>query len=490
MGRYRQFTSCVALLLCGLLATGCGAGLITGVAASDSGGGASAPPTLGLSAEMPLVPAPGTTRSVLIANAPIAAAAVLLVRLEVEGAGDDQLDPVASGQGGGTSITFTLNTTNIRAAVGDPVVDVPASLHVFVDGKRIGAPFPVKLARQPRATLVLPAGQSELFLSPFGERISLRLDGLRSTVAGNLEVLVVTRDPETAPTAAVPEPVLARLATDVQFAGTSDGMPVVSAVVPGSEYPLPARILVRDALAGESTAVENAIYRPDVALALPAQGPTTGGTLVTLIGTALVPPDFSSGGFPVPLAFDDVELSFEKGGRVTTLPRADFRTAESGTDRLVFTMPQSPDGRPDEVDIVLRVRSGAQVATIVAGQKFLFANPDPFFGPRGAVLDRMPVAIASIALDDAPGTAGAPDLAVLTEQGGVGFLQLLLAQQNGMFQAFGAPRRIGDHENAAERGPRDVCVGDFDGDQVPDVFLVNEGAVQAVHHLVLGQAAP
>jgi hypothetical protein len=490
MGRFRKFTSSVVLLACLSLSTGCGAGLITGIAASDSGGGGGAAPTLGLSAELPLVPAPGTTRSVLVANAPIAAAAALRIQLEAAGAGDDQLDPVASGQGGGTSITFTLNTANIRAAVGDPVVDVPATLRVFVDGRLITAPVPVKLARQPRATLLLPTGQTQLFLSPFGERIALRVDGLRSTVASNLEVLVTTRDPETAPTTANPSPELRRLATDVQFAGTSEGLPVLTALVPGNAFPLAAKVVVRDALAGESKPVENAFYRPDIALALPAQGPTTGGTLVTLIGTALAPPDFLAGQFPVPMAFDDVELSFAKGGRVTTLPRADFRTAESGADRLVFTMPQSPDGRPGQVDIVLRVRSGTQVATVVAGQQFLFANPDPFFGPRGAVLDRMPVAIAPIALDDAPGIDGAPDLAVLTEQGGVGFLQLLLAQQNGMFQAFAAPRRIGDHENAAERGPRDLCVGDFDGDQVPDVFLVNEGGVQAVHHLVLGQVAP
>ncbi len=59
-----------------------------------------------------------------------------------------------------------------------------------------------------------------------------------------------------------------------------------------------------------------------------------------------------------------------------------------------------------------------------------------------------------------------------------------------MFQPFAAPRQIGDHEVLAERGPRDLCVGDFDGDGTPDVFIANAGDITAIHHLVLGQRAP
>ncbi|MGB3970089.1 MAG: FG-GAP-like repeat-containing protein, partial [Planctomycetota bacterium] len=321
-------------------------------------------------------------------------------------------------------------------------------------------------------------------LSPFGERVQVRVGGLRSAAASDLQFAVTTRDPAGA------GGTITRLGTDVRFELPDGGLPVVSAFVPGNTFPERAVLVVTDAIAGESTRVENAFYRPDVALALPGQGPTTGGSLLTLIGTALVPYDFDSGSATPVLAFDDVELSFAKGGRVTVLPRADLRIAESSSDRLVFTVPPAPDGRPGQVDIVLQVKVGDVTAAVTASQVFLFANPDPFFGPRGVVLDRLPVAIAPIALDQAPSTAGAPDFAALTDQGGVGFVQLLLAQQNGMFQAFAAPRQIGDHENAAERLPRDLGVGDFDGDQVPDLFVVNEGAATAIHHLVLGQAAP
>jgi hypothetical protein len=309
MGRSRILPQRAAFAVWLLLASSCGAGLITGIATSGGNGAGTPPPALGLSATLPLVPAPDSTRSVLVANAKIAATASLRVRIEIDGAGDDQLNAVASGQGGSTSITFTLVTTAIQARVGNlTAADVPGKLLVFVDDQRLGEPLPVVLARQPRAELELESGQAERSLSPFGERVRVRVEGLRSTVASNLELLVTTRDPATVPTAADPEPVVARLATDLQFETTTDGVPVLSAFVPGSAFPLAAEIVVRDALAGESTKATNVFYRPDVALALPSQGPTTGGSLLTLIGTALVPPDFAAGVAPAPLAFADVEV--------------------------------------------------------------------------------------------------------------------------------------------------------------------------------------
>lgn len=476
-----------------LLLGACGAGLITGVVSSERGGGTGEvrPPELSLSPIVPLVPPANATRSVVVANVQIATTATLRVRLEAAGVGVDQVNPVASGQGGSTLITFTLATAPIVAVVGDPTaVDVAAQLSVWVDDRLVAAPVPIVLARQPRATLVVEAGATEQFVSPLGERVRVRVDGLRSELASDVQLLVVTPDPDVTVAAGQPRPTITRLGTDVRFEPSPGGVPEISAFVPGNSFPVRAELVVLDAVAGVSTRVMNAYYRPDIALALPGQGSTTGGSLLTLIGTALAPHDFASLAGPAPYAFDDVALSLVKGGRITELPREDFRTAESGRDRLVFTMPPSPDGRPGQVDIVLRVQLGGVTATVVASQVFLFANPDPFFGPRGVVLDQLPVAIAPIALDQAPSTTAAPDFAVLTDQGGVAFLQLLLAQQNGMFQPFAAPRQIGDHEVAAERQPRDLCVGDFDGDGVPDVFVANAGEATAVHHLVLGQQAP
>ncbi len=470
----------------------CGAGLITGIASSKGGGGTAElrPPELSVSPLLPLVPETNATRTVVVANAQIAAAARLRVRIEAAGVLVDQPGPTASGQGGSTLITFVLDTAPIVAAVADATAaDVDGRLDVLVDDVPIAPSVPILLVRQPSARLVLQPQASERFLSPLGERVQVRVEGLRSTDVSGLQMLVTTADPSRSPAAGQPWPTLTRVCTDLRVDSTAPDT-VLSAVVPGSTFPVNAHLFVRDAIAGESTVAANAWYRPDIALALPSQGPTTGGSLVTLIGTALVPFDLSGVHTPATLKFDDIEISFAKGGRITTLAAEDFRQAESGTDRLVFTMPASPDGRPGKVDIVLRTHLGAATAQIAVGQLFLFANPKPFFGPRGAVLDREPVAVVPILLDAEPGTIAAPDFAVLTEQGGVGFLQLLLAQQNGMFQPFAAPRQIGDHEVAAERNPRDICTGDFDGDGVPDLFLANGGAATAVHHVVLGRARP
>jgi len=478
----------IALLASGL--AGCGAGLFTGIAASSDGGRAGGAPELSAASIVPLAPAPGTFRSIVVANAQIAAAATLRVRIDANGVGDDQLTPQAAGQGGTTAIRFELSTPTILASVADPTAaDLPATLSVFVDGRLVASPLPIVLARQPRASLQLPAGVTQRFVSPLGERVAVRVDGLLAAQIADVQLLVVTRDSNAAATAGAPPPTVSRPGADLRFEAADGGVPVVSAILPGNAFPGRAEILVRDAVAGQSTRITNAWYRPDIVLALPGRGATTGGAVVTLIGSALVPFAFPATGTPQ-LSFDDVELSFAKGGRVTPLPREDFRTLESGVDRLVFTVPASPDGRPGQVDIVVRVQLDGAVAEVTASDEFLFANPDPFFGPRGIVLDQLPVRVAPILLDQAPGTDAAPEFAVLSEQGGVAFLQLLLAQQNGMFLPFGGPRRIGDPEVAAERQPRDLCVGDFDADGVPDVLIANAGAATAVHHLVLGQASP
>jgi hypothetical protein len=476
-------------LLLSLAATGCGAGLITGIVASDRGGGAAAapPPELSVATLLPLVSAPNTVRSVVVANAQIATTARLRVRLLANGVGVDQLQPTATGQGGSTSISFVLATAPILATVADPTLaDVAGTLQVFVDDREVASAVPITLARQPRAFLELPAGEQQRFVSPLGERIALRVEGLRSNTADALQVIVATRDPASASAATR----LVRLGAGIRVESTDALATVVSVAVPGNPLPGLVELTVRDAVAGLSTTITNAYYRPDISVALPSEGPTTGGTPVSLIGTALAPLGDASGPQPAPWDFSGVRILFVKGGRITVLDADDLRRDESNASLLSFNVPASPDGRPGQVDVVLEVDMGGVTGRDTASQVFLFANPDPFFGPRGIVLDQAPIAIAAIKLDDAPSESQAPDMATLTRQGGVGFLQLLLAEQNGMFQPFGAPRRIGDPEVAAERGPSDLCVGDFDGDQVPDLFLANSGAAVATHHLVLGQRRP
>ncbi|MEQ1632124.1 MAG: VCBS repeat-containing protein, partial [Planctomycetota bacterium] len=239
--------------------------------------------------------------------------------------------------------------------------------------------------------------------------------------------------------------------------------------------------------------VEGAYYQPDVEVALPAQGSTRGGTKLTLIGRALLP--LVPGRSPGEPDFDALRIQLRKGDRIVDLDPAAIVRDESSLDRLVFFVPPSPDGRPGDVGIALRVGVAAPpkpplIAEVVARSVFRFANPEPVFGPRGALLDRDPIAVVPIALEGAPTSTQATDFAVLYSAGGAASVQLLAAQENGLFIRFGPARRIGDPEVAGERSPRDLLSGDFDRDGIPDLLVINEGAATATMHFVRGQAAP
>ncbi len=490
----RHLASALALAVACLFGlAGCGAGLITGVASSSSGGsqsgGARAPELSLITPVLPLVPQAGRTARLLVSDADLSMDAAVQVDLVAEGVTMRQ--PIASvdAQNGATTITVELETAALLTQIDPTAADVSAQFVVSATGGPVADPVGALLVRQPTLQLVTPAASSELRLSPLGDYVTMTVDGLLATDPSEVEVVVSTRDPQ----ASVAGERIVRFATDVSFAPSVNGLPTVTALLPGNDFPDEVELQVRDQVAGVSTIAGNAIYGPRIEFALPAQGPTTGGSLVTLIGTALVPYDFST--TPAQLDFEGVSLCFMKGGRMTELEPQDFRAAESGSDRLVFIMPPSPDGRPGRVTIKLRidgVRPGGApfVANFDADQEFLFANPDPFFGPRGAVLDRTPVAVAPIQLDNAPAKDAAPDFAILTEQGGVAFVQILLALQNGMFQPFATPRQVGDHQLALQRNPKDLLVGDFNHDNIPDLFVVNEGIGDAEHLVICGQARP
>lgn len=480
---------------CALGLGGCGAGLIGGIASSSSGSSGSearAPQLSITSSVLPLVPATGDVRTVILAGLQLVGAEVeVQIFRPVEGGEPDPADialqknAIVRVQGTSTIVSFELDLSVIAAGVANPsAVDLDALLRVMADDQEIAPPISVVLVRQPSARLVLDESVTEAIIPPAGGCVEIEVEGLLSTDPAAVQVLVTTRDPESS----IPGATVTRLVTDVEFLTVPSGIPTLEVTIPGNQFPDAVTFQVLDAIAGQSEPITNAYYRPDIALALPGQGPTTGGSLLTLIGSALVP--YDSGTAPAQFDFDRISLTFEKDGRVTELPREDFRIADSGSDRLVFTMPPSPDGRPGLVDIILKIRLDEFDAEVTA-KLFLFANADPYYGPRGAVLDQPSVAAMPVHLDNAPSVADAPDFAILTEQGGVGYLQLLLAQQNGMFQPFAAPRKIGNHEIAAEHSPRDLLVGDFDGDGIPDLFVVNEGGnSDAVHHVVLGQGRP
>ena len=482
----------LVLLLVGAGAAACGAGLVTGALANNQGGSGSEASLPQLSLPEPRLPlAPpatvtGLARTVVVANTQLPVSAQLRVEVRAVVAGQlvtaPQRSPtVLSGQGNSTIIGFELDMEPIVAVVGDPsaTADLDGELMLLVDGQEIADPVPVELLRQPAAWM---EGGTQQFLSPLGgTQVLLRLSGLRATSPADLQVFVTTRDPN------VLGAEVTRPCNGVELVAEGDEH-VVRALVPGNTFSGLASLSVDDRIAGESTEVNSAFYGPDVSVALPAQGPTTGGTLVTLIGRALAPLETS--GQPAP-AFDRLEILFRKGGREVALPAEALRRAESSLDRLVFTMPPSPNGRPGRVDIVLRASLEGEVTVeAIADRVFLFGNAQPVFGPRGAVLDRQPVDVAAISLEAASSILQAPDFGVLYSEGGVAFLELLMAEENGMFIRFGAPKQIGDPEVLAERDPRDLVAGDFDGDGVPDLAIINAGGITAAMHIVPGRLAP
>ncbi|MFN9333273.1 MAG: hypothetical protein ACK6D1_11840, partial [Planctomycetota bacterium] len=128
--------------------SGCGAGLVAGAASSNSGGGggSSSPPSLSIGGVLPLVPAPGVRRTVVVANAGLGGSAVV-VQLRAAGVVAEQADATAVTQGAATQVAFTLTTAAIAAAVADPsAADLPADLRVLVGGREVAPPIVLTLA--------------------------------------------------------------------------------------------------------------------------------------------------------------------------------------------------------------------------------------------------------------------------------------------------------------------------------------------------------
>ncbi|MGE3174231.1 MAG: FG-GAP-like repeat-containing protein [Planctomycetota bacterium] len=476
---------------------GCGAGLVGGALASNNDPPPPAevqPPSLSLPAQdFPLVPVPAAiARTVVVANAQLLPTANLQVQLRAGGVSVEQGAPtIVSGPGSSTVVGFDLRTDPIRAALGADL-DLAAVLAVLVDGSEIADPVPVTLLRQPRLRLL---DGPTVFLSPIGgQTIRLAVRGMRSADQNGIQVAVTTAD------AVNTIATVTRLCQQPAFAEPVPGVDppllegerLVTAEVPGNTFSGPATFSVDDPISGRSQAVGGAFYRPELSVMVPALGSARLGASVTLIGRALAP--LIAGSTTGAIDFDRVAIDLRKGTRIGGVLDLDRET--STLDRLVFKMPPSPDGRPGDVTIVVKVAmpgaTGEVLAEVQAQGLFVYANPEPVFGPRGTLFDVEPVALAPIALEGAPFEAQATDFGVLyTEGAGTTSVQLLASLENGLFTRFGNARRISAPQSLTELDPRDLTSADFDRDGVPDLFLVNGGSTTvATHDIVLGQAAP
>ena len=474
----------------------CGAGAITGGILGSRGRSTPPAPPARVpeftvdQPEAPLVNAIGSlqTRTLLLRNVVVPDSQSIRIELRALGVVESQPNPILlSSDPDVVRVGFVEGNTQILSRVADPsAADVTAQLAVFVQGREVAAPVPFTLLRQPRASLVLPpGGGSNAFVSVLGGTpITFRVRALRSTALRDVRIQFATPNP-TDPTQLLLQTVDAVSVTEEP----STGAYLVQGLAPQSTAPVRAVVAVVDARAGQSTVVDRVFFQPAITAALPREGVTDGGTLVTLFGQGLVPLNYEAGA-PPPLDFTRVTLEIEKGGRRAVVPAGLLRPDLSSLSRLVFTLPPSPDGRAGSADVVLKVRLGSgpdEIAVTEVRSAIAYGHRDPTFGPRGALLPERPSAFVVAPLDG----VGAPDIATVSVGAGIPRLQLLRSDQNGMFLRFNRALDAASQANAAQREPRSLAAGDFDRDGVADLLVVNQGSGnRAEHTVVRGQAAP
>ncbi|MBK8978344.1 MAG: VCBS repeat-containing protein [Planctomycetes bacterium] len=389
-----------------------------------------------------------------------------------------------------TTLTFTLVTSAIAAAAGDPTAaDVDAEL-IVIGRSDVLAPTemyrtPFRLLRQPTLELVpSDPGRGISVVPVSGGDIVLRVSALPTQDARDVTVEVGSNDPDPAPGRGTS--VLIRRATNLRTQpGANPGEVELTCTVPPSTYPTEAFVRVLHTLAGRSTVVGGVIYEPELVAVIARRGSVAGGDLVSLSGRGLVPLDFSTS--PPTLAFSRVQVTFEKGVRSQLLQPDAIRTSLSSLNNIVLATPPSPDGLPGAARVRLQVGLGFGIQ-IARDDLFAYAADAPDFGPRGVTLAAAPIATALGALRTPIGAGAAVDLGVLTQDGGgVPFATVYEALQNGTFTRVGVPIRAADRGTLGARWPVDLIAGDFQGDELGDLLIVAGGAGgAALHSLLVG----
>lgn len=471
---------------------GCGAGVIVGIAAG-SGDRSSPPPVqsptiiLGEN-RAPLALALPTLRALVVNNYQAADPNLISVTLEAAGVSQEQPIQLAFPEvsSNSTRLTFFVkvqeqDATGIFFSVPDPTAeDIPATLSVRLAGQLIAPPASFTLNKQRKTTLEpqIP-GETVTKVSVLGNTlVRVRVTGREdeSQLVNPLFVVAnssqLDRDPD-----------VQRVPGSMDF--------LVTGRVPPSRFPINSQAFVIDDVAGVSSGGARIAYHPEILAVSPAVGSTEGDALVVLFGEGMAPqldPDD-------PLSLPDlsrVRIEFGKGGRILTVEPSELRVGSSYT-QLSFPIPQSPDGQPGPADIELRIDLGSIEVTDEVEDGFVYRRPNPSFGPRGALLTEMSTRVRFVdvvgATDADPD--GVPDATVVSSLGGIPRVELLIAQQNGMFSSFGPTFAAGEQSDPGQRQPTDVCVGDFDADQDPDLLVLNRGAANvATHTWLRGESAP
>lgn len=503
-----RYTSCVVrflILAVLLLSTGCGAGVIGGVFASNRRPGV--PEVRAVAVDKPWVAYfghEGDGRLVTVTGYEAPAPARVDIALRIPGVvdrrGEDELPYLDWEQPNAkilevlprvTRMIFSVNTTGLGAHLADAGIDLSredlaAQLVVQVNDVDVVPPIPFRIHRLMQATLQFsrPGATEEVVSVAGGSEFTCRLRGHPAEV-DDFEIDLATFDPNDRNAA------LRQRITSVRvesIAGTDELL--LRATAPANAFPARVFASVRHVQAGLSTPIEPLYYGPEIGFVAPVTVSTDGGSRTLVAGAGLVPLTFPGALTVAEPNYDQIELWVDKGGRRTQVSPDLIQRRPASLSRLVFDVPAAPDGRPGVAALILRVdlRTGGIGAVVEARATGLFAYGDtaPYFGVRGT---RLPTRPQHVALGHIEDSAGAVDAVACS--GSLPNVHLFVSSDNGMMRRFGAPWIAGASSELGERRPQRLLVQDFDGDRANDVMVLNGGDdFTASHTLLLGKPAP
>ncbi|MBI5849630.1 MAG: VCBS repeat-containing protein, partial [Planctomycetes bacterium] len=235
---------------------------------------------------------------------------------------------------------------------------------------------------------------------------------------------------------------------------------------------------------GSSNAIGEVYYRPELNAVVVRRASTSGGEVLTLTGSALIPFDFSV--TPPRPDIGLVQLTILQDGRATIVPPADLRPALSTLNSIVFVSPPAPAGRPGLATVRLETRLPLLVAT--DGVDLLaYGASTADFAPRGVGLERDAVAGAFGPLDTSASGTPVAAAVLYPDTAGVPHVQVFEPRGNGVFSALGVEIVAGDRADTDQRDPLDLAWSEFNGDSFADLFVLNRGGANAAHVVLRGR---
>ena len=475
----------LALFLCGCAGiwTSCGAGLITGAIAGDRN--RSQPPPVRppsyqfTNASLPLYSRTQATPTIItLRDATFPTGSEIAVFLR--GGNVEVREAVARGTS--NQAAFVLTLTEFREEFGLITEPVVLSSRLEIGGRQVGESVPFRLLPPPSAVLMGRASPTDPVFVSANDRVTLEVElqgiaGTGKVSSANYRVLTQVAGGDVRE---LPATHAERVGDRVRVRWRTERSDRIG----------PLGVSIEHTQFGLSNVLGSIYYEPWLSTAPPRAGSVVGGELVTLVGRGLVPENADGSE-----RFDDVQLFVERGSREVRVGSR-LRRDLSASNRLVFALPPSPDGRPGLAAARLQVKvadapAGPVLSNLRRQNLLVYGRRNPGFGPRGIPLTDRPLDIGFATLG---ATVGAPlDAVVLQSVGGVAQLDLLRSYSNGVFSGSGRFVAGAEPTDTLARDPRGLALGDYNGDGLMDLVVVHHGDLQrasAHHSVLLGRRPP